>query len=280
MVQPGGTSLRGLALIMSLLVATSALSREKLGFLTPAAAQAWKQGQSALFFHDPVEQIRYAKDIYFVLGVSQSATTGAYGGLWEPSKPMSALNAEEFSKLGVKTVSLYDLFPADEIANLVAAETAKFDVSKMKDYRTPPRSEGGLAEELRSALLAKGMEYLVWVNWDGFLLLVPSLGMKPFEQMTVGYRIFDLHKNQMIAYNDILFMERVELEGATPKEFLERNELQRLKTDVDRLMRSRFTSTDLGTIGLAPKRTTPQLLGLEPVKRVQRVKRAEPGSPN
>jgi hypothetical protein len=227
------------------------MARDKALLLTPATASTWMQGKSALFFADDVKQIGYVKDNYYVLGVSESSTKGAYGGLWEASLPLSAVNAEEFSKLGADTVSLYDLLPAEEIPRLVASAT-------------PPN--GSVPEELRAALLAKGRSHLIWVNWDGFKLHVLTLGMKPFEQMTVGYRIFDLKRNEMIASSGVLFMERVNLQGATAKDFLERNELQQFKQDVEKLMRSRFTSTKVGTVGLAPRKTIPQFLGMPGAK--------------
>jgi hypothetical protein len=259
-------SLQGLAVIASLFVASGVMAGDKQLRLTPAAASSWMQGQSAVFFCDDVEQISYAKDSYFVLGFSESSTTGAYGGLWEASQPLSAINAEEFSKLGVDTVSLYDVLPAEEIPRLVAAEKSRYSlVAKQQDKSATP-ANGSVSEELRAALLAKGRQYLIWVNWDGFKLHVLTLGLKPFEQMTVGYRIFDLERNEMIANSSVLFMEKVDLQGATAKAFLEQNELQRFKEDVARLMRSRFTSTKVGTVGLAPRKTIPQFLGMPVAK--------------
>ena len=259
-------SLQGLAVIASLLVGSVVMAGDKQLRLTPAAASSWMQGQSALFFADDVEQINYAKDSYFVLGFAQSSTTGAYGGLWEASHPLSALNAEEFSKLGVDTVSLYDLLPAEEIPSLVAAEKSRYSLVAKKDAKSATPPVGSVSEELRAALLAKGRHYLIWMNWNGFSLNVLTLGLKSGEQMTVGYRIFDLDRNEMIANSSVLFMEKVDLQGATAKDFLERNELQRFKEDVEKLMRSRFTSTKMGTVGLAPRKTIPQMLGMPVAK--------------
>jgi hypothetical protein len=264
-VQSRKRSLQGLAVIASLFVASVVMAGDKQLRLTPAAASAWMQGQSALFFSDDIEKISYAKDSYYVIGVAESSTTGAYGGLWEASQPLSAINAEEFSKLGVDSVSLYDLLPAQEIPRLIAAEKSRYSLAKKKD-KSATLANGSVSEELRAALLAKGRRYLIWVNWDGFKLHVLALGMKPFEQMTVGYRIFDLDRNEMIANSSVLFMEKVDLQGATAKDFLEQNELQRFKEDVERLMRSRFTSTKVGTVGLAPRRTIPQFLGMPVAK--------------
>lgn len=259
-------SLQGLAVIASLFVASMGMAGDKQLRLTAPAASTWMQGQSAVFFSDDVEQINYAKDSYYVLGFAESSTTGAYGGMWEASQPLSAINAEEFSKLGVDTVSLYDLLPAQEIPRLVATEKSRYSLVAKKEAKSAIPANGSVSEDLRAALLAKGRRYLIWVNWDGFTLHVLTLGLKPFEQMTVGYRIFDLERNEMIANSSVLFMEKIDLQGATAKDFLEQNELQRFRQDVERLMRSRFTSTKVGTVGLAPRRTIPQFLGMPVAK--------------
>jgi hypothetical protein len=230
--------------------------------LDPASAERWKNGKSVVYFSDDVGQIGYTKDNYFVLGVSRQGTEGAYNGLWDSNRQLSAINAEELSKLGIDATSLFDMPGGSELQPLVAAQAPQYAITQEPSSPRPELSvNGGVSEDLRTALLAQGRHFLVWVNWNGFKLRVLTLGLRPFEEMTVGYRIVDLDSNQSLANVTVLFMERVDMQGATAKDFLERNGLQRLKADVETLMRARFTSTKLGTVGLAPRRTMPQLIG-------------------
>ena len=257
-------SLRCLAIVASLFVATAVMAGGKRVRLTPATANAWMQGHSAVYFSDDIQQIRYSKETLYIVAILESSTTGAYGGLWEASKPLSAINSEEFAKLGIDAVSFYDLFPEQDIPQLVAAEKSLYG-KEVPQFQTTTRANGGVSEDLRAALLAKGRNYLIWVNWSGFQLRQASM-IKPWEQMTLGYRIFDLERNELIANVDVVYMERVMLGDASPKEFLEQNELQRFKADVTQLVRSRFTSKELGTIGLAGRATVPEHLRM-PVAR-------------
>jgi hypothetical protein len=119
-------------------------------------------GSTAVLFVDDVEQINYLQDKYYVLAVTQEGSTSVYKGIWDSSKEISEVHADEFSKLGLKAKSAYDLLGAQEIARLAAGDMSRYSVQPKQQ----PAASGAPAEpvspQLRQALLDKGQDYLIW----------------------------------------------------------------------------------------------------------------------
>jgi len=232
-----------------------------LPHLSSSDADRVKNGKSVVLFVDDAQQINYLQDKYYVLAVTQEGSTSVYKGIWDSGKDLSALNADEFSKLGLKTRSAYELFSGQDIERLLQEQR---DRSTTQPQQQPAGSSGPaqasvshaaaaadqtITPQLRQALLDKGQDYLIWATWSGYTLHIQTLGLPPNEQFVLVYRIFDVKKNQLLGGGTSGYLHSVDLEGQTGKDFLEKNNLAGLRSQVEKHIRERFADPPRATIG-------------------------------
>jgi hypothetical protein len=216
--------------------------------LKPDSANAVKQAKTAIVFYDGIEQINYIADEYFVLGVAQVGSHSAYHGIWDSNKELSALNAEELTKIGLQAQSIYANRSLDEIAQF-----EPWLKTMHEDLHPAPKKQGVkqktvdsgpapvVVPQLREALQKDGYNHLIWISWSGYTLHLQTLGLPPMSQMTVSFRIIDLQKNAVVWDGAVGVMEKTSLgSAATGKEFLENDNLSGLKLEVARIFRERY----------------------------------------
>ena len=207
----------------------------------PDAARV-KNGKTAVLFEDDVQEINYRQDKYYVLAVTQEGSTSVYKGIWNSGKDLSAIHAEEFSKLGLKAKSAYELIGERDLERFVEQEIAAAAAAKGDTVPT-------LDPQLRQALLDKNQDYLIRVSWSGYTLHIQTLGLPTNEQFVIRYRIFDVKNNKLMGGGDYMYLHSVNLEGQTGKDFLEKDNLAGLRSQMEKHIRARFTEPPNATIG-------------------------------
>jgi len=225
--------------------------------LTASDADRVKSGKSVVLFVDNAQQINYLQDKYYVLAVTQEGSTSLYKGIWDSGKDLSALHADEFSKLGLKTRSAYELFSEQDIAHLTQAEDrpalqqpgGSGPLAALASAGSAANPGQAISPELRQALLDKGQDYLIWASWSGYTLHIKTLGFPPDEQFVLVYRVFDVRNDKLLGGGSSMYLHRVDLEGQTGKDFLEKNNLAGLRAQVEKHIRERFTAPPNATIG-------------------------------
>jgi hypothetical protein len=65
----------------------------------------------------------------------------------------------------------------------------------------------------------------------------------------IRYRIFDVRNNKFMGGGDYGYLHSLNLEGKTGKDFLETNNLQGLRAQVEQHIRERFAAPPNATIG-------------------------------
>jgi hypothetical protein len=208
----------------------------------PDAARV-KNGKTAVLFVDDVQQINYRQDKYYVLAVTQEGSTSIYKGIWNSGKELSAIHAEEFSKLGLKARSAYELISERDLERL-AQQDSDAAAAQPKGATDPT-----LSPQLRQALLDKNQDYLIRVSWTGYTLHIQTLGLPTNEQFLIRYRIFDVKNNKLMGGGDYMYLHSVNLEGQTGKDFLEKDNLAGLRSQMEKHIRARFTEPPNATIG-------------------------------
>jgi hypothetical protein len=223
--------------------------------LTQADVQTVKNSPTAVLFSDENGQIDYIEDHYYVLAVTQTASNSIYSGVWDSGKAMSTVVAEEFGKLGVKTMSVYDLLQGQDVAALKGSAGAKFAFGP---DRATPKKEGtvgpAVSPELRDALTASGHNYLIWSTWSGPLVHIQTLGLPAVLAFNMSHRVVDLKRNEVIGTAIVNARKPVDLSTMTGKEYMEKGGLANLKADTAELMRVPFAQGIVSTeIGFTPK---------------------------
>jgi hypothetical protein len=136
--------------------------------LSASDADRVKRGQCAVLFMDDVEQINYLQDKYYVLAVTQEGSTSVYKGIWNSSKALSAVNAEEFSKLGLQAKSAYELLGEQEVERLTQEDRVRYTLHARQQTGGKTAPAATIAAQLRQALLDKGQDCLIWASWSGY----------------------------------------------------------------------------------------------------------------
>lgn len=224
------------------------------------------QGKTAVIFSDDIQQINYLEDKYFVLGVAQVASNSAYKDIWNSNELLSSVHSQGLARAGLHTESVYELMPAETILELTKSERERYTLipKKASKEQKVTQTEAPLTPSFRDALLAKGKDYLVWIGWGGFTLHLPALGLSPVEQFQTGFWIFDVKSNKLLWNGSVFTAENVKIEG-TGKEFLESNNLSRLRSEVSNRINERYSYRPKAT-GMF-KNSYGQLIGLEKVEK-------------
>lgn len=220
-----------------------------LPHLSASDADRVKDGKSAVLFVDDVEQINYLQDKYYVLAVTQEGSTSLYKGIWNSSRDLSAIHADEFSKLGLKARSAYELFGAQDLERLTQEDRGRYTMRPKQPAGAAADPGQAITPELRQALLDKDQDYLIWASWSGYTLHIQTLGLPPNEQFLLRYWIFDVKKNKLLGGGDSMYLHSVDLAGQTGKEFLEKDNLAGFRSQVEKHIRARFTDPPNATIG-------------------------------
>jgi hypothetical protein len=238
--------------------------------MSASDADRMKTGKTTVLFDDEIQQINYLQDKYYVLAVTQEGSTSVYKGIWNSNKDLSALHVDELSKLGLRARSAYELFSEQDVERmlqedrdlrLVQPKGTPVSTSTSGNTDKPARSSGLVsanmpvsAEQtisplLRQSLLDKGQEYLIWATWTGYTLHIQTLGLPPNEQFLLVYRVFDVKKNKLLGGGQTYYLHNVNLEGQTGKDFLEKDNLAGLRSQVEKHIRERFTDPPKASIG-------------------------------
>jgi len=202
-----------------------------------------KQGKSAVLFLDDVEQINYLQDKYYVLAVTQEGSNSVYRGLWDSSKQLSSISAEELAKIGIPSTSVYDLLAGPEVTRLTEADKTRFTFMPRAPGTGKAPRVTSVSPELRQALLDKGQKHLIWVSWTGYQLHIMTLGLAPTEQFLLRFWVVDLEQNKFLGGGDVRWFAKLDLGEQTGKEFLEANDLAGLKAQVEKDVRASIAST-------------------------------------
>lgn len=202
--------------------------------MSPESARTLKSGKSAVAFYDVAERVNYIEDVYLVLGVAQVASESVYSGIWNSNKDLSALHAEELTKIGVQARSIYEALSEAEIAEFTAMQKGFYALNARQDS-----SAIQLKPLYRDLLLQKGFDYLFWLNWPGYTLHLKTLGLPAMESSHTEYWIFDLKQNSLLWNGSIRASENLRIKGKG-KMFLENDDLSGLKTEVTKLTRETY----------------------------------------
>jgi hypothetical protein len=211
--------------------------------LSASDAERVKSGKTAVLFTDGVQQINYLQDKYYVLAVTQEGSTSVYKGIWNSGKDLSAIHADEFSKLGLKAKSAYEFFGEQDLERFIQQDR---DAAAA---RPKGATDPTLSPQLRQALLDKNQDYLIRVTWSGYTLHIQTLGLPTNEQFLTLYRIFDVKNNKLLGGGDYMYLHSVDLEGQTGKDFLEKDNLAGFRSQVEKHIRARFAEPPHATIG-------------------------------
>jgi hypothetical protein len=211
--------------------------------ISASDAERMQGGRTAVLFVDDAQQINYLQDKYYVLAVTQEGSTSVYKGIWNSGKDLSAIHADEFSKLGLKAKSAYDLIGAQDLERFVQ-EDRDTDAARPKGDAVPT-----LAPQLRQALLDRNQDYLIRVSWTGYTLHIQTLGLPTNEQFVLVYRIFDVKNNKFMGGGNYMYLHSVDLGGQTGKDFLEKDNLAGFRSQVEKHIRDRFEEPPNATIG-------------------------------
>lgn len=204
-----------------------------------------KTGKTTVLFQDEAQQINYLQDKYYVLAVTQEGSTSLYKGIWNSNKDLSALHADELAKLGLRAHSAYELFSEKDVARMLQEETEL----RLAQPKGTPAADQTISPLLRQSLLDKGQDYLIWATWSGYTLHIQTLGLPPNEQFLLVYRVFDVKKNKLLGGGTTYYLHNVNLEGQTGKDFLEKDNLAGLRSQVESHIRERFTAPPNASIG-------------------------------
>jgi hypothetical protein len=207
-------------------------------------ADSLKKGKAAVAFFDGAERINYLEDKYYVLAVAKVGSSSTYKGFWNASKDLTTLHTSEMSRAGLQVASIYDVLSETELATYQSMQQDMYALYQRREQSN--NSEGdpaGLVKpELRDALLKKGIDHLIWVTWQGYLLHIHTLGLSPHEQIATKYWIFNLKDNKLVWDATITSFEKIEIPGDSGKDFVEKNGLAGLKAEVAKLVKARYIS--------------------------------------
>lgn len=227
---------------------------------------------TVVVFVDDVEQIKYTEDVYLVLAVAKVASNSAYKGIWKSNNELSAIHAAELTRIGMRATSLFSALPEEEaeayiakIRNTVAASRPKTQddqnsESQSRTSSTPVALVQYAHPEFRALLKQKGFEYLIWIRWLGYRIHLPTLGLPPRANFATRYEILDLGKNKVIWQGSTYESRKPTIDGISGKEFLEKNNLAGLKSEITTMIVDRYRSQDEKKIRVG------QMIGLEPMK--------------
>jgi hypothetical protein len=254
--------------VIALLLSACATSLQPM---SPKSISEVKNGKSVVALYDGVEQISFIEDKYFVLGVAQVASSSVYRGFWDSNKDISALHAAELSKIGIRSQSLYDVISEVQKPEFVAMQNdmntqLQTTTKSTGEKSTENKSELSLVlnPKMREQLLEKGFDYLIWMNWSGYVLHIKALGLPTYENFRTTYWIHDLKQNKSIWSGDIPFGGKVKIEGESAKAFLEKNNLAGLKREVERMIKEKYDVRLRETRKGINKDSVGQIIGLEP----------------
>lgn len=222
--------------------------------LSPDVAERIKKGKSLSFFLDEAEQIHYTSDVYMVLAVAKVATDTTYKGIWNSSKELSTLHAQELSKIGVRTKSLYDVITDAEFSAFMLGQQALTNRSEKQVKsdndaqpmvsRLPSLSSLRLQPQFRQLLTNEGFDYLFWFTIpSGFSLDIKTLGFPAQEHFYTHCQVYDLRENVVIWSGSIRSFDTTRMNGKTGKEFLESDSLAGLKSEFTRLIKASYAPT-------------------------------------
>lgn len=151
---------------------------------------AMRQDATAVLFTDDVGVIRFIGGWYNVPASWRPDDSVRYSGQWDAGPALTAIHANELSKLGFHASSIYEILPASTVSSL----TAPGRDTRGKNYENMPV----LSPDLASALQAKGQRYLFWVTWSGLEYFHTTLPTKPVEQINSSYWLFDLNSRTLV----------------------------------------------------------------------------------
>jgi hypothetical protein len=195
-----------------------------------------RQGKTAVYFSDDVEQIHYLEDVYLVVGVAQVASDSSYTGIWDSDRELSATHAALFNRIGVHAQSLYDALPAEQITAASLKERMTFSIRGTLGLKLAEGDPAApLSPEFRDALQAQGQDYLIWIAWSGFTLHLQTLALPAVEQYTLAFWIFDVKQNKLLWRGPFAIMDSVRVTADTGKDFLEKDDLAGLRRELTRL---------------------------------------------
>jgi hypothetical protein len=256
--------------VIALLLSACATSLQPMA---PKSIEEVKNGKSVVALYDGDEQIRFIENKYLILGVAQVASSSVYRGFWDSNKDISALHAAELSKIGIRSQSLYDVISEVQKPEFIAMQN-DMNTQLMKTTKstgqlnTENKSDLSLVlnPKMREQLLEKGFDYLIWMNWSGYVIHIKALGAPTMESFRTTYWIHDLKQNRTIWSGDIPFGGKVKIEGDSAKAFLEKNNLAGLKREVERMIKEKYDVHLRETRRGAEisKDSVGQIIGLEP----------------
>jgi hypothetical protein len=169
----------------------------------------------------------------------------SYRDIWNAGPEVTAIHAQELSKWGLQTKSIYELLSGSEVAAL----TGPGSENRAKNYQMEPQ----VTLELAQALTARNQRYLFWVTWSGLQFIFPRLPLNGVEQISSSYWLFDLETRSLLWSGSLADIRDSSFKYDDAKPQFEDNRFDGLKRIVTQRYRQAYRAED---------DTVPWLLGL------------------
>lgn len=151
---------------------------------------AMRQQPTAVLFTDDVGEIRYIWGRHNTVGANRPDRTAPYQDQWDAGPAITAVHAQELTKLGFQTKSIYEVLTARDASDFTSTGREQ----RARNYENVPI----LTRELRDALLSRGERYLFWVTWSGLEYFHVVLPLTPEELIASSYWLFDLNTGSLV----------------------------------------------------------------------------------
>lgn len=153
-------------------------------------SQDMRTCKTAVAYAQLEKKINYNELVYKVLWNENRTQDASFDGLWDIDYDLSQYMAPRIAKLGLNTISIYDVVPAKEMSalhdNLKSLRTVEgYMISEKKLV---------LDDSLRKNLRKKGIDYLITVDSD-YVYIYTQIGVKSGSART-GLRIVDIRTNE------------------------------------------------------------------------------------
>jgi hypothetical protein len=186
------------------------------------------RARTAVAFIDEANRIYYRND-YFLFFVSMRQTDETfYKENWDNSNELSDLHAAHLRKLGLNATSIYDLFEAEHIKELLNAQLQikQLSIANATDSKN---ASPAIHEQLRKELLEKNMDRLVLIRANGFNVFTGPLGGKPQAFIFISNYKYNMSDGASLWLGSDRLQRVFDTSEAKVKDFLESGEFSGLK---------------------------------------------------
>ena len=137
----------------------------------------------------PEKKINYDELVYKVLWNETRSATVSFKGVWDIDLDLSSQFAEQFRNKNLKAVSVAEVLDDAEYAHFSETMAAYHPARQSEDFTVD--------EQVRTALLDKGIEYLIAMRCVNLHVQAFSMGMDPVVQLIYRMNVVNLRTNKV-----------------------------------------------------------------------------------